>query len=333
MTVKSNVTAMRIVTWAAVSVFACMPASSIAQTYPAKPVRIIVSHAAGGPPGIATRGLGTILSQAMGQPFVVESRDGSNGIIGAEAVAKSAPDGYTLLVTSASTLTMNQFVYTSLPYDPERDFAPVAHIGNVKSAVVVHPSVPANSMQELMALVKAKPDSISFGTVGTSGVATLYVEWMRKVMGAPFYAIPYKNYPQGFAAVTAGDVQAAIFVNAAVMPHARSGKVRVLATAADERSSYTPDAPSFKEVGFDVFFRVWFGLYAPAATPQPIVLRLSAETAKALVNPVMSEKFLVPQGFEVQPPAGGTPAEFAKYIREERDMYRRALKVIGLKPE
>jgi tripartite-type tricarboxylate transporter receptor subunit TctC len=324
---------MKIVTWAAVSAFVCASGSGIAQTYPAKPVRVIVSHAAGGPPGIASRGLGSVLSEAMGQPFVVETRDGSNGIIGAEAVAKSPPDGYTLLVTSASTLTSNQFVYASLPYDPERDFAPIAHLGTVKSAVVVHPSVPARSMQELMDLVKAKPESISFGTVGTSGVATLYVEWMRKVMGAAFHPIPYKNYPQGFAAVNSGEVQAAIFVNAAVMPHAKSGTVRVLATASDERSSYTPDAPSFKEAGFDVFFRVWFGLYAPAATPQPIVQRLNVETAKALANPVLKDKILAAQGFEVQPPAGGTPAEFARYIRDEREMYRRALKVIGLKPE
>jgi tripartite-type tricarboxylate transporter receptor subunit TctC len=164
-------------------------------------------------------------------------------------------------------------------------------------------------------------------------VATLYVEWMRKAMGAAFYPVPYKNYPQAFSAVMAGDVQAAIFVNAAVMPLAKSGKVRMLATAAEDRSSYSPDVPSFKEVGFDVFFRVWFGLYAPAATPQPIVQRLGAETVKVLASPAIKEKILAPQGFEADALAGTTPAEFAKYIRDEREMYRRALKVMGVKPQ
>ena len=324
---------MRIVAWAAVSAFACLTSSVVAQGYPTRPVRLIISHAAGGPPDIATRGLAPVLAQAMGQPFVVEDRDGANGLVGAEAVAKSAPDGYTLLVTSGSTLTLNQFVYATLPYDPERDFAPVAHLGTVKSAVVVHPSVPARSMQELMDLVRAKPQSISFGTVGPSGVTTLYVEWMQKGMGAAFYPVPYKNYPQAFAAVMAGDVQAAIFVNAAVLPHVKSGKVRILATASDSRSIHTPDVPSFKEAGFDVFFRAEFGLYAPGATPPPIVQRLNAETMKALANPVVKEKTLAPQGFEPQPLAGTSPAEFAKYLRDEREMVGRALKVIGFKPQ
>jgi tripartite-type tricarboxylate transporter receptor subunit TctC len=320
-------------TTAAIAAITCLPMLVQAQAYPTKPVRIIVSHSAGGPPDIATRGLAPVLSQSLGQPVIVENRDGANGVVGAEAVAKSTPDGHTLMVTSAFTVTLNQFAYANLPYDPEKDFAPVIHLGTLNSALIVHPSVQARSMQELLDAVKAKPESISFGTVGASSAATLYVDWMRKGMGAAFYAIPYKNYPQALTGVAAGDVQVAIFANGGVLPLAKAGKVRVLATASDERSSYFPDAPSFKEVGFDVFFRSWFGLYAPGATPQPVVMRLNAETAKAMQNPIVKEKYLAPQGFELQAPAGGSPAEFVKFIREEREMYRRAVKVIGLKPQ
>ena len=324
---------MRALALAVASFFFAWGGGASGQAFPTKPVRIVIAHAPGGPPDILMRSMAPFLAKTFGQPFVIENREGANGIVGAESVAKSAPDGHTLLMTSAFTVTLNTFMYDKLPYDPERDFAPVVHVGGLNSAVMVHPSVPARNWQELVALARAKPDTISWASVGSSSSAALFREWMAKSMGITFYNVPYKNYLQALSAVTAGDVNVAIFGVGGVIPLAKAGKVRPLAVIDSNRSQYMPDLPSFKELGFDVFFRSWFALYAPKATPVDVVRRLNSEVARTLKEPVIIEKALTPQGFELHDPAGGPPEALVAYIREERDMYARVTKILGIKPQ
>ena len=306
---------------------------SVAQGFPSKPVRVVNASTAGGPPDVLMRGMAPLIARDLGQPVIIENREGANGIIGAEAVAKSVPDGHVLLVTNAFTLTLNRFIYEKLPYDPERDFVPVVHIGSLNSAVMVHPSVPVRTWQELVALAKSKPEGISWASVGSSSAASLFREWMARTMGISFYNVPYKNYPQAFNAVMAGDVNVAIFGVGGVIPMAKAGKVRPLAVIDPDRSQYMPDLPSFKELGFDVFFSTWFAIYAPGGTPVDVVRRLNGAVATALRDRTVTEKYLVPQGFELHDPAGGSPEAFARYLKEEREMYARVTRTLGIKPQ
>ena len=308
-------------------------ATAAEQTYPTKPVKVIEPHPPGSILDIAVRGVTDALGQGLGQPFVVENRVGAEGMIGAEACAKAAPDGYTLCATDALVISLNPIIRSKLPYNPSRDFLPIVQFGFVSSAVVVNPSVSANSIAELLEQAKARPGSVSWGSWGTSSLSNIYIEWIRHAKGITFLNVPYKSALQSAQAAVAGEVQVAVFGIGASQPLIKAGKLKALAVTGDQRSMIMPSLPSFKEAGIDAIFRPWFGMLAPAGTPSEAIQRVNAVAAKALANPAFRDKFLTAGGVEFLPPAGGTPEQFSAFLKNERDTCEALVKLPGIKEE
>lgn len=307
--------------------------AAFAQAYPLKAVRIIVPHPAGSVVDVPIRGAAQAWSQALGQPFVVDNRAGAEGMIGAEACAKGAPDGYTLCGTDSLVISLNPVTRSKLPYEPRRDFTPVVQLGFLTTAVVVNPSVPVKSMEELIALARAKPGAVSWGSWGVVSLANIYIEWLRQSKGVTFLNVPYKSALQSTQAVLAGEIQVSLFGAGPAAAQQKAGKLRVIAVNGETRSEILPEAPSFKEAGIDMPIRVWFGLFAPAGTPADIVQRLNGIVAKALPDREFKAKFLTSQGLELVGPAGGTPAQFAAFLQGERAVYENIVKVTGIKED
>jgi tripartite-type tricarboxylate transporter receptor subunit TctC len=299
------------------------------QTYPSKPVRVIIPHGAGGPVDILMRGMGPPFQQALGQPLIVDIRAAGEGIIGAEACARSAPDGYVICTTATNVMTIGPGMHTKLPYDPVKDYVAVGRIGFLDSALVVHPSVPATTVRELFALARGKPESITWASFGMNTSSYMYMEWVKKTQGAPFLHVPYKTAAQSQTATLAGEVQVNVYAAGAAVPLARAGKLRILAVTGDKPSPFTPGVPSFKEAGIDLPWRTWYGVFAPAGTPRDIVLRLNAEVNRISNSPDYVEKILHSQGVV---PATGTPEEFAAFLKEDRALFARMMGVIGVTP-
>lgn len=304
-----------------------------AQNYPTRAVRMLVPTGAGGPLDTVSRGLAQSLSQVFGQSIVVENRTGADGIIALDACAKSAPDGLTLCSIDSWPITLNPILHPRLPYDPDRDLAPVIHYGTLGSALTVNPSVAANSLRELFELAKAKPDSIVFATYGLASNTFFYVEWLKKVKGIPFMGVPYKSASQAIQAVLAGEAQVFAYGLGQSIGLAKAGKVKILAVAGEARSPALPDTPSFKEAGMELSMRTWFGMFVPAATPRGIVQRLNAEIARILRTPEFKEKFFTRQGVETNPPSGESTEAFARFVKQDREMYANLLRTVGFKAQ
>lgn len=308
-------------------------APAYSQGYPSKPVRVIEPHPAGSILDNLARAYTQVLSQALGQPFVIENRVGGDGIIGAEACARAAPDGYTLCITDSLVISVNPVIRARLPYDPRRDFAPVGQFGSLTSVLIVQPSLPVNSVSELVELARSKPGAITWGSWGLNSLSHLYIEWLKKVKGVSFYDVPYKGAIQAAQALLGGQVQVALWGVATVAPLAKSGKVKPLAVTGDTRIAIMPELPTFKEAGIDLVLRAWFGMFAPAGTPAAVVQRLNREIARAVSDAQFREKFLTSQGFAASPPVGGTPEQFAAFLATEREMYESVVKLTGVKEE
>ena len=306
-------------------------ATAMAQGYPTKPIRIITSTA-GGPYDIAMRGLSGPLSQALGQSIVVDNRTGGSFIPLAESCAHATPDGYTLCTSDSFAQSLNPLLFAKLPYET-REFAPIIFIGTLNSVILVNAALPARNIQELFEMAKAKPNSLSFATAGPGSGANIYAEYLRKEKGIAFLNVPYKSFPQGLAAAASGEVNVATFAIGAGLAQAKGGKVRALATTAPQRSIFAPDLPSLAEFGVDIAVNTWIGMMGPAALPREIISRLNAEYKKLLADKPLVEKFVMGQGFEPTPPSGGSPEEFAKFIRSDQEAYARAIKIVGIKPE
>ncbi len=307
-------------------------ASALAQTgYPSKSIRILTSTA-GGPYDIAMRGLSVPLAQALGQSIVIENRTGGSFIPLAEGCAHASPDGHTLCSSDSFAQSLNPLLFAKLPYDT-KEFAPIIFIGSLNSVILVKAASPARNIRELFDLAKAKPDSLSFATAGPGSGANIYAEYLRKEKGIAFLNVPYKSFPQGLAAAAAGEVDVATFAIGAGLAQAKSGKVRALATTAPQRSIFAPELPSLSEVGVDIAVNTWIGMMGPAGLPREIVMRLNVEYKKLLADKALVEKFVMGQGFEPVPPSGGSPEEFAKFIRADQEAYARAVKIVGIKPE
>ncbi|OFZ98427.1 MAG: hypothetical protein A3H35_20445, partial [Betaproteobacteria bacterium RIFCSPLOWO2_02_FULL_62_17] len=253
-----------------------------AQTYPANRVRIISGVAPGGPGDVASRGAAEGLARVLGQPFVIENRPGAEGMIAGEACAKSTPDGYTLCLFNGHDIALNPVLRSKMPFDPARELTPVVHLGFAAAAIIVHPSVPANSLQELFALARAKPGSINWGTSGLASPGNIYVEWLKNALDIRFHGVPYKSALQGMQSVLSGEIQVTSFVAGQVAPQVRAGKLKALAVATSQRSPYLPEVPTFKEAGMEVAIVTWYGLMAPAGTPRDIILRVNAVVAAEL---------------------------------------------------
>jgi len=300
-----------------------------AQDYPSRPVRIVVPFAAGGPNDIIARLVGQKLAEALGQQVVVDNRPGAGGNIGTDAVAKAAPDGYTLLSAGPGSLIMNPLM-AKVPYDTARDFAPVSLMASAPNVLVVHPSVPAATVRELIALARAQPGRLNYASGGTGSSAHLAPALFAAMAGIDLTHVPYKGTGPGLNDLLGGQVQLAIFGIPPLLPHIKSGRLRALAVTGKRRSSELPDVPTVDEAGVPGYeVSPWYGLLAPAGTPPPIVARLASEVTKIVRAADMREK-LAAQGAE---PGGGTPEEYAAVIRSETVLWTRVIREAGIKSE
>jgi tripartite-type tricarboxylate transporter receptor subunit TctC len=302
---------------------------ALAQSYPIKPVRIIIAQAPGSASDVITRVVANRLTEALGQPVVVEARPGAGGVVGTEAAARSAPDGYTLFMANNSSHGSNPAVYAKLPYDPINDFAPISSVASVPYVLVVHPSLPVATVQQLITHAKSTPGKLNYASAGNGSTHHFCGELLKSMAGIDMLHIPYKGSPPGIAGLLGGEV-ALMFANLTdIGAQIRSGKVKALAVTSSRRASLLPELPTLAEgmPGFEIMS--WFGLLAPAGTPAPIVARLSADANKVLARADVRET-LGAQGLEV---AGSTPEQFAAHIRSEIAKFTRIGRSAGIKAE
>jgi tripartite-type tricarboxylate transporter receptor subunit TctC len=299
---------------------------AFAQAWPTKPVKIVVPFPAGGTTDVVARLLGQRLGEAWGQPVVIENRVGAGGNIGADVVAKSAPDGYTLLMTSGSIVTANPYMYKSLPFDPARDFVPITNVATGPQVVVVGSSVTVKDLREFLAYAKAHPKQVNFGSAGVGTQTHLAAENFMYAAGIDMTHVPYKGESLVINDLMGGQIQAGTPNLGAAITQIQSGKLRALAVTSRERNKQLPDVPAVAEVvpGFEN--AGWFGLMAPAGTPKEVIDRVQRDSAKALNSEEMRTK-LAQQGME---PVGNTPAEFAAAIREESVRWAKVIRERGL---
>jgi tripartite-type tricarboxylate transporter receptor subunit TctC len=314
---------------AALAVAAASVNAISADNYPSKPVRLVVPFAPGGGNDIAARFVAQRLTESFGESAVVDNRAGAGSTIGTDIVAKSVPDGYTLLVVH-NAIAINQTLYPKLPYDTVRDFAQVAMIGATTNTLVVNPGVPARSTKELIALAKAKPSSLNYASTGAGGTAHLAMEYFRLETGTNLTHIPYKGTAPGLTDVVANQVQVMISALPGSVPFINSKRVIALATTGEKRSAFLPELPTLSESGVPGYqFDTWYGLHAPAKVPREIINKLNAEIVKALSRPEAKDQ-LFKQGLEV---LIATPEEFTKFVRAEVAKMGRIIKASGAKPE
>lgn len=298
----------------------------LADTWPSKPIRLVVPFAPGGATDVVARIISQKLADGLGQPVVIDNKAGANGIVGTDVVAKAAPDGYTLLLTVASAQTLTPALY-KLPFDPLKDLAPISIVANLGGVMVVHPSVPAKTMQEFIALVRSRPGKYDFAA-GTS-LIQLIGENFKKATGAYIVPIPYKGTGPQLAAVLAGEVAMTIDPFTAVS-HIKAGRLRALAVLLPKRSPLLPDVPTMIEVGVQgVELNSWAGLLAPTGTPKPVIARLHEEIRKIVAMPDVKER-LAALNYE---PVGNTPEQFAALLVTETAQWAKVVKETNFKIE
>ena len=304
--------------------------TAAAQSYPAKPVRIVVPFAAGGGTDIVARALGAKLGEALGQTFIVENRAGVAGAIGAEFAAKSAPDGYTLLMGSSGPIVLNPSLQAKLSYDPLRDFTPVALITTMPFLTVVHPSLPVRSVKELIAFAQARPGQLNYASPGSGSSTHLATELFKAMARVDIVHVAYKGVAPATTDLISGQVQMLTGDLNTLTPHVKSGRMRPLAVTGAKRSSVMPDLPTIAEAGVPGYEASgWFGMLAPAGTLPQIVRRLNGEIVNALASEDLRVR-LAGLGGEV---AGGTPEQFGDHLRREIAKWSKIIRTLGLKPE
>ena len=303
--------------------------TAAAQSYPAKPVRIIVPYAAGGPYDEIVRTLGQRLTEIWGHAVVVENRGGAGGNIGSDVVAKAAPDGYTLLLGNAGPITVNPTLVKKLPYDPQRDFTPVTMVNASRMVLSVHPSLPAKNVKELMALARANPGRLNYGSSGVGNLQHLGMELLRIQAGVTMNHVPYKGAAPAFVDLISGQVDLMFANIVGTMPHLRTGRVRAVAVSSAARSPLLPEVPSVAETyqGFDM--PTWSGIFAPVATPRDIIAKLNGDLIKVLQRADVKERF-AHQGSEA---IFSTPEALAEHVRKETVMYANVIKAAKIAAE
>ena len=308
--------------------------SATAQTYPSKPIRATIGTPAGGPGDVVLRGASQAVQEATGQTIVVENRVSVSGIVSAEACAKANPDGYTLCSCDQQIIAINPVTRSSLPYNPA-DIVPIAMYGFLAAGIHVHPSVPARNLQELFALAKEKPKSVTFGTYGATSASHLYLEWWRKTQNVDFLNVPYKAASLAWPAMLAGEVQASYFaLTSGAVAMVKAGKARTLAVTLEKRLPELPDVPTYKEAGIEFPLVTWFGLCGPKGTPRDAITCLNGIINKGLLgNPELKAKFVASQGIQVDSPAGGTPEQFGQWMASEQASYAKIVKATGVKED
>ncbi|MGZ8230585.1 MAG: Bug family tripartite tricarboxylate transporter substrate binding protein [Burkholderiales bacterium] len=308
--------------------FSASHVQAVEAAYPNRPIRFIVPFAPGGPSDILSRLVGGKLSESLGQTLVIDNRGAVGGLLGAELAAKAPPDGYTLLLSANSLLTINPHVYKKLNYDPVRELQPITQLTSVGNVVVVHPSVPANTLKEFIALAKSQPGKLNYATTGTNNL--LGIEHFKVVAGIDMVGIPYKGTGQAVIDLVGGQVQM-FFMNPLVaVPNIKGGKLRGLAVTSLTRNPALPDLPTADESGLKGFQNItWHSVLVPAKTPAAIVKRLNAETVKVVNSPDVKER-LLGQGLS---PVGSSPEQLAALIKQESADYARLVKQIGFQPQ
>ena len=305
-----------------------LPDAATAQAYPTKPIRIIVPFPPGGATDILARAVGLELTKALGQPVPIENHGGAGGNIGADMVAKSAPDGYTLVMATVGTHAINMSLYSKMPYDTVKDFAPVTLVASVPNVLVVHPSVPVKTVTDLIELAKAKPGQINFASSGNGTSIHLSGELFKTMAGVSMVHVPYKGSAPAVADLLGGQVQLMFDNMPSSLPHIKAGKLRAIAVTSAKRSPALPDLPTIAEAGLPGYeASSWFGVLAPAGTPREIITRLNQTIVASLRTPAMNER-LSSQGAE---PVGNTPEQFASFIQAEIAKWAKVIKASGAK--
>jgi len=299
-----------------------------AQPYPTKPIKLVAPSTPGDAPDVIARLVADKLSTALGQQVVVENRPGAGGVVGSDYVAKAAPDGYTLIMGNAGSHGINAAVYSKLPYDIQRDFAPVSQVAVAPNVMVINPSVPASTVAEFIAYAKANPGKLSYASGGNGSSAHMSMELFKSMSGIDIQHVPYKGSSPALTDVVSGQVVAFIGNMPPTVPLIKAGKLRAIAVTTKSRSALMPELPTITEAGLPGFETVaWFGVLAPAGTPPEVVNRLSAEIAKIAKSPEIREK-LVAMGAE---PVGSTPEEFKAVIDRDIAKWKPLAQKVGIK--
>jgi tripartite-type tricarboxylate transporter receptor subunit TctC len=298
-----------------------------AQDWPTKPVRIVVPFGAGSTPDVVARLLADQLQKKLSQPFVIDNKPGASGNIGTDAVAKAAPDGTTIGISIGGPLAINTLLFSQLPYNPKTDIAAVTQLVTQPSALVVNSDVPANSVAELIALLKRDPGKYNFASIGNGSLSHLAMEAIALSSATKIVHIPYPSSPAAMTAIIRGDAQMGCLPAISVTPHVASGKVKILAVSTAKRSPYLPDIPTLKEAGIDVEADAWMGMIAPAHTPEAVVAKIQREVVEAIGTSTIREKLAT----QLMEPIGNTPAEFQARIDGEIARWAPVIKAADIK--
>ena len=312
------------------ALLACAPLAAFPQAYPAKPIRFVVPYPAGGPLDTVARLLGQKVSENVKQPVIVENKPGAGGNIGADFVAKSPADGYTILMGAVATHAINPSLYASIPYDPVRDFAPVTQVASTPNVLVVNPALPVANVADLVAHARANPGKLSFGSGSTGSAGHLAGELFKSLARVDMTHVPYKGAAPAMQDLIGGRIELMFDNLASSLTQMKAGRVKALAVTTRARTPLAPDLPTIAEAGLPGFdISTWFGIFAPAGTPREALERLHAEFTRALAAPDVRERMLA-LGAE---PVGSRPEEFAAYIRAEAEKYARVIKASGAKAD
>ncbi len=315
---------------AAVSVVCLISVGATAQNYPARPIRLVVGFAPGGSTDVTARIIAERLSTTLGQQVIVDNRSGAGGNIGADIVAKSNPDGYSVLMATTGVMAFNHYLYAKLTYSADQDLAPVTQIGSLPLILIVPASLPAKSVKELLTLARSQPGKYSFGSSGVGGATHVTAELFKALAGIDILHVPYKGSGQMMADLLGGQVQIAFDQISSSIAHVKSGKLRALGITTAKRSALLPDLPTIAESGVTGYEATsWNGFAARTGTPRAIVNRLHQETHKAMAVPEIRDRLF---GLGIEP-IGSAPEEFAAHIRAERDKWIPLFKKIGIQPQ
>lgn len=317
------------VVWLLATVGLLTPSAALAQTYPAKTIRLIIPSPPGGGTDATGRILAAALTQSLGQQVLADNRSGAGGLIGTELVAKSAPDGYTLLLTAAAAMVVFPYTFAKLPYDPIRDFAPISLVASSEYVLAVHPSLPVKTVRDLVALARAHPGQIAFASTANFSLSHLAGELLKQHGKIQMLHVPYKGGAPAVFAILSGEVSLMFGTGPTVVPHGRAGKLRLIATAGGKRSKTLPNLPTVAETLPGVEVSAWYGVLAPVGIPREIVSKLHAETVKASADPKVIQQFSN-AGAEA---VSSTPEEFSAYIKAEHTRWGKAVKATGIPPE
>ena len=301
-----------------------------AQSFPLKPIRLVVPFAPGGSSSIVARSVAAEMEKGLGQPIVVDNKPGGGGNVAMLEAAKAEPDGYTLIIGHIGTLAVNPYMYSKLPFDTDRDFAAVSLLAIVPSIFVVHEAVPAKDLREFVALAKKEPGRMYYGSAGNGSAGHLAMEYLKQTTGIDIQHVPYKGTGPNLTDLIAGRTQATAAGTPPLMPHVKAGKLRVIAVGAAKRLHSIPEVPTVAEQGYPGFETTqWYGINAPAKTPEAVIQRLAMEAAKAAKSPKVLERFSADDAEAV----GSTPAEYAAFIKNEQARWSKVVRTAKIKAD